>query len=108
MGWDTRFTFICVPCRFVSKHNGLCPTCGGSLRWMNNFLAPQKRDDKGWRKVELSVIVSESTLDLCSGWCCNVRWRSTTKMNLREYKAWVKKRLAHRKGAMPRRYFYNF
>jgi len=107
MYWHDRYTYVCIPCRFTSKYSGRCPTCRGTLRAMYNFQPPRKRDDREWKKVELSVLVVNSNLQLC-GWTCCVPISSDFKwLTLSQYKARIRKRRTHRQGGVPRvRYQY--
>jgi len=101
--WHGRCTFICIPCRFTSKYPGRCPGCSTDLASFYNFRPPRKRDDAGWEKLILSVLVSQSNIQLCTWSCCvPIRHpKNIEKLTLSQYKARIRKQRTHRQGGVP-------
>lgn len=107
-----RIKYVCIPCRMVFRDAACCTSCRGSLRAMYNFEAPRKRDDRAWKKIELSILVKDSNIQLCTGGCCvpigayKKRWRrfgltSDSDLTLSQYKARIRKRRTHHQGEVP-------
>lgn len=75
------------------------------MRGIFDYALPRKRDDDGWRKIELIFYVQDSGLRMCECWMCrNYRSRPVRDMSLREYKADIRKRRTHpwQKSGVPR------
>jgi hypothetical protein len=108
--WSDTRTYVCIPCRFTSKYAGQCPGCRSTLLGMFNFLAPRKRDDRGWKKIELMVLVANSGIQLCTWSCCVPIQRPKkgriNNLTLSQYRARVRKQRTHRQGEVPR--YYSF
>lgn len=104
--WHDRRTYICLSCRFTSKHAGQCPQCQGTLHGMYNLQPPRKGDDKGWKKIELMVLVANSGLQLCSWTCCVPIRDDINKLTLSQYKARILRRRTHRQDGVPQYYKY--
>jgi hypothetical protein len=114
-----KFTYICIPCRFTSKYSGYCPHCREWLLGMYDLDTPKKRDDRGWKKIELTILEYNSNIQLCSGTCC-VPIRSSRKswavfgsavypqkkLTLSQQKARLKKRRLHHQGEVPQYHGY--
>lgn len=108
MMWGDRRTYICVACRFTSKFSGRCPHCRVDLRAMYDFRAPRKRDDKGWGKVKLALLVKDSGIEMCPWECCTPRRDDFNRLTLSQLKTRVRRRLAHKETRVPKRVFYNY
>lgn len=49
----SKSTWVCVPCRHVSKDRAVCVCCGADMhnagkRWS----APKKNNDRAWKRIE--------------------------------------------------------
>jgi hypothetical protein len=112
--WTDRRTFICIPCRFTSKYAGLCPLCSDGLWALWNFEPPRKKDDRGWKKIELEILIQNSNIQLCAWTCCvplrRPRGRNIfgndKELTLSELKARIRKQQEHRKDVVPQYYGY--
>lgn len=48
----SNYTYVCVPCRWVSKQTATCPTCKGSCVSKYKWSAPRKNNDRAWKRIE--------------------------------------------------------
>ena len=104
-----RLKYVCVPCRLVLRYAERCPSCRSSLRSMYNFEAPRKRDDDGWKKIELAILVQESNIKLCTWTCCVPIYRpgrgnKVKELTLSQYKARIRNMRTHRQEGVPQYY----
>lgn len=104
-----RIKCVCVPCRVVLRNAERCPFCHSDLVRMHNFQAPRKRDDDGWKKVELSLLVANSNIQLCTWSCCVPlsrpgRGNLVKELTLSQYKARIRKQRMHRQEGVPQYY----
>lgn len=110
MYWYDRYTYICILCRFASKYSGRCPQCRGTLLGMYDLDTPRKRDDRGWEKLELTLLVRNSGIQLCTSSCCVPLSRPgrnlDKRLTLSQLKARVRKQRTHRQDGVPRYYGY--
>lgn len=93
-----RRTYICVPCRFTSKYAGQCVLCQRSLIGFYDLDTPRKRDDRGWKKLEIGLEAWNSGLVLCRCNECVLFRRPRTKvkdLTLNQFKASIRKRREH-------------
>lgn len=112
--WHDRRTYICLTDRFTSKYPGQCPQCRATLLGMHDLDTPKKRDDRGWKKLELAILVFNSGIQLCSWSCCVPIVRPhhkgngvrRTQLTLSQFKASIRKRREHHQGEVPRYYKY--
>ena len=44
-------TYICVKCRFATKHGGSCPSCGEPTLYMGNWSPPKKNNRRAWKRI---------------------------------------------------------
>src|SRR5688572_26863331 len=102
--WHDRYTYICLPCRFTSKYPGGCGHCGGTLLGLYNFSPPRKRDDRRWKKIELSLLVRDSNIQLCVWSCCVPIMGDKKELTLSQYKVRIRKQRTHRQGVVPKHY----
>lgn len=100
-----RITYLCVACRFTSKHLGRCPLCQVDMAGVYDFAPPRKTDDKGWKKIKLALAVAASTQPFCRCWTCRrpVKRSRLATMTLSQYKAWVRQTSTHRLEIIPKR-----
>jgi hypothetical protein len=78
---------------------------------MYNFEAPPKKDDEGWKKIELMFLVQESNIKLCTWTCCVPLYRpgrgnKIKELTLSQYKARIRKQRTHRQDSVPQYYNY--
>ena len=104
--WSDTRTYICIPDRFTSKYAGQCPQCRGTLLGIHNFQPPRKRDDDGWKKIEISVLVANSNIQLCTWSCCVPlnrpgRGFRVKQLTLSQLKVRVRKQREHRQNGVP-------
>lgn len=96
-----RRTYICILCRFTSKWPGSCPLCTEAFRGMYGFRPPRKHDDRGWKKVEITVTIQDSNIMMCTWNCCVPLRREKKELTLSQYKARVRSMRTHRQGDVP-------
>ena len=112
---NPRIKYVCVPCRAVLRCAERCPKCRGSLRRMYNFEAPKKRDDQAWKKIELSILVHDSNIQLCTYSCCvpigsnRKQWRlfglpPQSNLTLSQQKAMIRKQRTSHQDEVPQYY----
>jgi hypothetical protein len=83
------------------------------LGWAN-LDTPRKKDDQGWQKLELILLVANSNIQLCTWSCCVPLARSNRgnrfsfgDLTLSQLKARIRKQRTHRQGGVPRYSIYN-
>jgi hypothetical protein len=79
---------------------------------MYDLNTPSKRDDEGWKKLELYVAVRQSGIQLCTCYSCVPLQRMKKgnsrkeKLTLSQYKSRIRKMRTHHQGEVPRYYNY--
>src|SRR5690349_9399823 len=93
--------------RFTSKYPGQCPQCRTALLGFKDLDTPKKRDDRGWKKLELTFSYWTMNIQLCTDICCvplgrpNKGHMKYDDLTLSQLMDRIRKQRTHHQGEVP-------